>query len=946
MDDFLLTSASEDGSAEAMARSHHGPTIKETRRFKDVLKGNYRRTQSTESSTSSSLTLLQYFFATLVHIYEASFPDPTSSLSLLCVRAVKGIFQWTSMDHLGDSAVQRCLELMLYTVCNFTFHPPLQKDDGHNNQMTIRLDVYKATLQALKEWVISCHTANSLPTPCDGASLPSYISSSSSIQSISDPKLPILCNLMKCFQEISLLPSLAVTSATLSHGALNGHALHGSSLIDDDNSVDAEAMEALIELATLVNSIGLELLPLYEQHVLSSVSVKHEALEQLFFLVMDLFFRLFAYDDIDVATAVLPFATQLSFYMEEGEHFQNGTNHVASSMAQHLPLMLSTLYNQMMYPIDFSYNYDDEDDAEEEVFRTELCQVYKKLIRSAPAVCLQFVSEILLSQCSIQNVADVATPEIEASLRFLFHYCEAIRPAPGLKVVMKNESFCTILRTLHNSNIAHHPHREVLSLYYETAVRYYPIYLTDPELLARLLSAMTGPTGLQHDHPRVRSRCCYLLLRLVKATISLLRPYVETAVTGIESLLLNRTLDLRTEDTLFLFETIGLLLGQSGLEVSQQQQWITAVITPHVHSMEHHILILMNRTLPIEDVEDQNGEVLSNSIAAITNLSKGFTNPATEVASVLIGTLDISLRVLQALPHSEPVRNKTMVLLQRMIVCVGKNVLVSMPAFLHPLILHCTNDDILFVSQLFNQLSIKFKDDAVSVIDAMLLPFLQKCEALTHACQVAVGDTAEHIPPHIVTEQLAVRKLVFVVLQHIVSYKVTAVLFSTTNANHLESILQIMNEGISNNDFIVQKTCVRFFRVLLEQLESIPTVNGSSSMETSHYRQGTLQFICQMVISNIFHSLLRNSSLVLRDANGGRVISELGQLLHTLNKTCTINRNDQQEYQNCLTLLLQRLFPGGTEVDLATLQGPTATVNDIVICLNQLLKSYKKGTLK
>jgi Exportin-T len=937
MDDFLLASAAEDGRTEEAPRSS-GPTLEQTRRCKDVLKGNY--SPPSESLSTSSLTLLQYFFATLIQIYESALPQPgSSSLVLLCVRAIRGIFQWTSMEHLGDSTVQRCLQLMLFTVRTYSFQPKYDSNPHH----IINGDIYKATIQAFQQWVTSCTVVNITMNSDIVPRL--FISSSSSLQSIADPKLPVLGSLMEQLHgETKMIPTVPMTSVVTNCASMNS-GIHITLQQNDDDSIDAETMEAVIEVAALVNTSGLELLPLYEQYVLSSeVAVKNSAVEHLFHLVMDLLFRFFAYDDIDVASAVLPFAIQLSLYMEEDDKLQNGTlNPVMSSMARHLPLILGILYNQMKYPIDFAYDYEDEKDAEEEIFRTELCQVYKKLIRSAPARCLQFVGEILLSQCATQNVAAVATPEIEASLRLLYHYCEAIRPAPGLKMVMKNDSFCAILRTLHNSNIAYHPHPEVLCLYYETAVRYYPIYLTDSgDLLARLLGAMTGSTGLQHIQGRVRSRCCYLLLRLVKATISLLRPYVETAVTGIESLLSNQqNLELRTDDTLFLFETIGLLLGQSGLEVAQQQQWIAAVITPHVQTMERYILMVNSPTAtPMEDAEEQYGELLSNSIAAITNLSKGFTNPSTAVAAVLTETLDITLRVLQALPHCEPVRNKAMVLLQRMIVCVGKNVLASMSAFLRLLISHCTNDDVLFVSQIFNQLCIKFKEDASSVIDSMLLPFLQKCEALVpthHEVVGAISPDSEQLPPHIATEQLAVRKLTFVVLQHIVSYKSTSVLFSATNASHLEIVLQIMNEGISAHDFTVQKTCLRFFRVLLEQLDSvIATNNGSLSPESHHYRKGIVNFICQIVLPTTFNALM-NSPSVSRDANGGRVISELGQLLHALSKACNSNLTEHQAYHNSLAHILQQISVGGTDILLPAMQGPATTVNDIVAGLNQLL---------
>jgi hypothetical protein len=1005
MEDFVMTSETASCSIDTVSsynnnnnnNNHHHETVyhqghlihgngtkntvtmDQTRRLKDLLKGYQNDHVVTESITttttttaaaaihptsSSGNTLLQSFYSALIRIYETSFQSIPGTvvvsnlpLQLLCIRAMTGIFQWTTMEFLGEPNVVRCLEFMLYTIRNWN----TANNNNHPTHHGIFLEVYKATLLAWKEWVTSCNTntttsciATTTTTTTTMNETSNSISPPISIQSIADPKLPVLCRLLECIHETNMIPPLTAAQIAndthhepndiITNNSNNNYDSHENNY-DDDHSIDSETMEVIIQMAILVNTIGLELLPLYELYVLLPsipFDQKNSAVETLFHQVLDLFFRVFAYDDIDVSNAVLPFAVRFSYYMAEDTirdditltKTTTTTVHVASSMRQHLPLMLNILYHQLKYPIDFSYNYEDENDAEEVMYRTELCNVYKKLIRAAPMICLQFVGEALFAQLSSGNVAAVPTPNMEASLRLLYCYCEAIRPPPGLKVVMQNESFCTILRALHSSNIANHPHREVLCLYYETAVRYYPIFLVkeNVELLSRLLSALSGPTGLQHDHPRVRSRCCYLLLRLVKSTITLLRPYVETAVNGIQSLLSQPNLLLRSDDTLFLFETIGLLLGKTGLESSSQQRYITVVITPHVRAMDH---ILTNVPTLQADAEHY-GEILSISIAAITNLSKGFTNPVDEVALVLTETLNIALTVLQTLPNSEPIRNKSMVLLQRMIVCVGKNVLVAVSSFLHVLIPHCTSDDILFVSQIINQLCIKFKEDATPVIDSVILPFLQKCQALTPANHEVV-DTAEHLPPHLETEQLAIRKLSYVVMHHIVTHKVTAVLFSTTNASHLESILQMMNDGaIYVNDFIVKKTCLRFFRMLVEQLDGIKLTSNGTATTNVNYRNGIMTFTCQSVVPNVFQSMVSNPALV-RDANGGRVISEFAQLIYTVQKICKNNLNELQEYQNCIGCTMQRYAPA---IDVVTLlQRQTTTVDDVASCLRQIFQS-------
>jgi hypothetical protein len=55
---------------------------------------------------------------------------------------------------------------------------------------------------------------------------------------------------------------------------------------------------------------------------------------------------------------------------------------------------------------------------------------------------------------------------------------------------------------------------------------------------------------------------------------------VETAVSGIQGLLQSNSVQLRLDDTLNIFETIGFLLGKTGLDAAEQQRRLTQVILP------------------------------------------------------------------------------------------------------------------------------------------------------------------------------------------------------------------------------------------------------------------------------------------------------------------------------------------------------------------------------
>ena len=661
-------------------------------------------------------------------------------------------------------------------------------------------------------------------------------------------------------------------------------------------TVDASPIDVVLEVAKFINRTGLEVLPIIsEQQQKQDIAIPDEIIT-LNNQLMDLFFRCFAFDDIDVSGAVIPLAGSLISISSDLQQQQN-----CQQQDSLMSKLLTITYNQMRYPPDFQYDYEDEDEAEEELYRTELRKLNQKFVRANSELCLRTLSTILSQLPLLLSAAP--TPDIEVAVSLVYQYCEGIRPPPGMQVVMRDETFRNLLVGLHLSDIIQHPHSEVLTLYYETSVRYHPLLKERPDLLQKVLGAMTGARGLQHENGRVRSRCCYLLLRLIKSVgsssnksnkSSVLRPYVETAVSGIRGLLENSNVQLRLEDTLNLFETIGLLLGKNGLSPSEQGQYLTNVMTPHVHSIK----TILNEMKQYNSQDPETyGETLSNSIAAIAYLSKGFKKPSIEVQTVLLETLEVAFSVLEALPNNEEIRNKTYVFVQRLIQCLEDKVLNIMPRLLFLLIQHCTAEDILDVSQLINQLCIKFKANATCALDSNLLPYLQKCHHISNTIGVDTG-APEHqqgqdveVAPHLRTEQLSIQKLSYAVLNHIVSNDVTAVLISPTNISSLEAILQSMSEGaVSVEDPLMKKTCLIFFRLLLNQwvTTTIMTVgNGGNNVDSSdvpdYIVQGYVQFICDVLVPGMLQFFLRNDGIFnINDANSFRLLVEFSCILEIL----------------------------------------------------------------
>lgn len=642
----------------------------------------------------------------------------------------------------------------------------------------------------------------------------------------------------------------------------------------DLDRIDGTHINIVIKTAELVNNIGSELLHFWDTISSQTESTEdRKALSPHMVLLMNLFFKCFLFDDIDVSGAVIPLACQIlaSFQKERKTYLQENVFKISIYISQ----LQSVMYEQMKYPTDFEFDYEDENEAEEEIYRSELRKINQMITRISPDMSLDFLCNTL-SKFHTQ-LSLVQTNEVEAVLRLVYHYCEGLRPPPGNKTALKNHQFREVLIALHKSDITSHPHREILILYFDISVRYSEILEDMPELLPNVLSAISGNKGLQHDHPRVRSRSCYLLLKLVKALGSTLRPMVESAITGIQGLLSNQMLSLHPDDSLYLFETIGLLLGQTNLDNEEQHRYLLAVISPHIQ--------MINALISSPDLRnniDVYGSQLAFSVAAIAFITKGFTKKQSrEVQSILAETMPSCLNILRAAPENDDVRNKAMIYLQRMIQCVGEQVLVNMDEFLQILIARSTQEDILDVAHVFHQICLKFKGNAIPVADITILPLLQKVSAFINENS---GGVQNDLSGYQDAEILHFKKIIYVSLMQVVKSHCTPILLSSKNVSSLEMILKMVGDGaMLIPDPLIKKTCIQVFHELTEQwLANDNTAKGSGIVS------GFRSYLLDILIPGMFRIFLRGD-FNEKDASHFRVVREIAQIVFLLKSKCGLN---------------------------------------------------------
>ena len=823
------------GVATSSSVADNKTTTAHTRRFKEVLKGystdatpatttsTVASSSSSSSSSTATTTLLESLFALTVRLLEASTDDERMASTAL--QTIAAFFRWTDVSFLGPTdVVARCFDLLLAAMVPTNAVLPVQL----------------AAVQAFQEYTTT-HTSprgshDAMESPIDPTILARLLTQIHVSQHMPYPQQP------------------------------------GKKSTEAAAQVDGATMELVIGLAHCITNVGTMLL--------LEAATTTTSMSALWPQVLDLFLRCFAYDDIDVTAAVLPLALRIVPLL-------------ATHQQQQLPLFLNTLYEQMKYPVDFGYNFSDDEDAEEEMFRIELAKVYDKLVESAPATCLQFLCEAVTAHCTAAAAATTPTPDAEATLRLVHRYCDGVRPRPGLKTILQNDTFRSLLLTIHASTITQHPHGHVLCLYYEMTVRYAALF-SGPDAAAALLPILHAMTtrGLQHADARVRSRCCYLLSRLVHATLHLLSPLVASSLDGIQGFLTQQQQrhgvlqDLGVDDTLFLYETMGLLIGKTNQAPLDQQRYLVAAMTPLMRSMEEQLtqqVRLATRVGPESSSEmEALATSLTGSVAAIAYISKGFRKPCGEVRDVFAGTVATVLRVLESGSQYEELRNKTMVYLQRMVQCVGKDLLQSgsstLERFLSILVSTATAEDILFVSQLMNNLCASFGKDALGLMDVTVLPFLQRCETLVVETDGATTNPDEEEAPHVCTEKMRVQKLVYSVLHHVVNKDLSPLLVSSRNVGSFLPILQSVGQGaVEHADAAVRKTCIKFFQELLLKWAA----QDKEQVDKDQHYNTLLSFVCQCFVPG-FLKLVLSKSFDKNDANNARGLSEFCVILDEL----------------------------------------------------------------
>jgi hypothetical protein len=187
----------------------------------------------------------------------------------------------------------------------------------------------------------------------------------------------------------------------------------------------------------------------------------------------------------------------------------------------------------MQYPRNFDFNEKDgpelvsvfekegldveEEDDDEEVYRQEVRKLYAKIVRWQPDQAVQMIGATLGRLPGRLSESDFEVAE--AALRLVFHFQEGLSSKMA-KMIGNGGTFDQIVTALFESDIGFHSNHELLVLYLDIAVRYGKVLIAMKDeskkcvLIGRVYECIGR--GIAGGRRRIRSRCCYLLLRFVK----------------------------------------------------------------------------------------------------------------------------------------------------------------------------------------------------------------------------------------------------------------------------------------------------------------------------------------------------------------------------------------------------------------------------------------------
>ncbi|KAG2493435.1 hypothetical protein HYH03_008254 [Edaphochlamys debaryana] len=544
----------------------------------------------------------------------------------------------------------------------------------------------------------------------------------------------------------------------------------------------------------------------------------------------------------------------------------------------------------------------DEQEAVNEK-RKDLFTLFRNLAKLAFNEAVGFVGAALGSVLSRPNAA---WQDVEVAVSLLYELGEGA-PEEALKPEGGGLAGLALGLVQAGPAGAWARHRLVALAALECSVRYSRVLQQVPAAIPPALAAFLDGRGMGHPAEDVSTRASYLFARLVKALRQNVRPYLPDILTSLTPHL-NRVattplaagasavagggggaaagavgaqgegsatgagkaaapVGACVDDRLYVFDAVGLLVGQEEVPAEQQLQLLQQLLRPLLAQIEDNLQPLRAASAAAASGGGAGagagggagsaraggggggggsaaaaaaaaasgaaaaGLVLQ-SLEAVNRLSKGFrtdivTRQRPQLAALFVRALEVAVAAPAAAPANKLLRARFISFVHRMVECLSGGLLPYLPPALEVLLSTQTDvQDLVDLVVLVNQLLARYREALGALLEALLPPLLVRLhgalgagwdwsgrQAAPGALTLATEGTAATLED--VRERGELQRAYYLLLSGITGAGLSGALLKVPPAALEAAVVGLTRGAATHVDPTVRKTCLQVFSRLV-----------------------------------------------------------------------------------------------------------------------------------
>ncbi|KAJ3109809.1 pre-tRNA nuclear export protein [Phlyctochytrium planicorne] len=490
-----------------------------------------------------------------------------------------------------------------------------------------------------------------------------------------------------------------------------------------------ELDDTIIELlGRLVDSVGMDLCSCWQ-----TVEIRTRALTSLEKIFPHIIF-IFENEFDDTSTLVHNFIDQYLQMLKDGR--KQDLLQPNTFFANSIPVLLRSIFLKMKYDEDAPSGVGEEAGEEEALFlqmRQGLKGKLETISTIDSAAYMAYLSNTVISTfgrmiAARQNQKSISEgvswSEAELALYLLF-IVKGNTIAPSIE---------EMVRSMIRSGVSGYPHQMIPMAYFDNVVKYNEFVTTFPEFLPEILESFVDARFVK-DSKNLRPRLSVFVESIIFSIQDVVRidpprPQPATA-RGLKAK--KEAVATTFDSQLYAFEAAGFLISLDDIDVAKQEELVKLVVGPLLGSLQ---MVLEKDLMPSsEPVNPLIVQYVRQLISAVGGFGKGFpdwdrVNKKAALplwVAVFKQGLHLIIIALERLNEVESIREAARFAFQRLVGCVGEDVL----PFFHPLVnagllRSCTPKELSNFLPSVGQLMYKFKLSVFPILNEVFSPIIER----------------------------------------------------------------------------------------------------------------------------------------------------------------------------------------------------------------------------